>query len=1231
LTPPGAPEFREQPRQISENPHGAGDRFTHVVDSAIRTLARAYGIPDATIHTNLRTNIPDGGVDTRVTTPFIEEPSGRFTVPTVWQYKATQKAHLAIGELFEGQYLREKIAEGHGFRLAVADSLTAQAKDEMEAELTRRAREINPGSPAALVVSADDLASWVNGFPALVLSLFRPALMHGVLHLEAWGRNATQLTHEYVRVEAWTAMEDHLRQYVDFSVHPADPVLPIQGASGVGKTRLVYETLRTTPGSEGLVLYTNDPIPVARALANQGELHCILVADECPLETRMQLVDTIGGHRGRIRAIAINNEPIRPFAAAPEYRLERMDTDELEAVLAQNFPEVAAEHRRAYAALAKGFPRFAADLCLNDARIQAAGHAGVAMVTVRDYLATRFRDQGERDAVALVSMFTKLGFREGLEAELESACLLVGQELGAMQRNLRNLHETTGFIARAGRYYYVTPEIVADAAFEFAWYEWIADDPNAFLARIPAELQGPFLGRVSSLPNEEVRRVCGTYFREWADRLTPDILASRKAVERFITLIDTYPATYLPKLRHLIEASTHTQLRASEDTAGTGKWGPRRLLVWLCERFVQLPEHFYDAEAILFRLALAESEPDIANNATEIWKQLFRIMLSGTSIPFPDRLELLRTHLDRAHPENERELALETLLNVLNAFNSRVLGPGIVAGRIPPAEWNPKTYGEERQCHRAATELLLTLAADKTDSLNAQALALAVREIRSFLNRGYFDVVHQLAIVNTNRSNSAEFLAQIDLFLEHDITDSDESADKYITDIQALRKQLIGSDFRSLLTYQVGSSPWTTRKFDDHWKVELRFLAEYAVSEPAELLAELDWLLSPEAQSAAQFGEALGHVDKSATFLKDILDRTTRSDARAFASAYVFGLLQSHPKYSRRVAGWLDQNSIQAPEVTAELALTSPTLLDAVDRTVELFDRGLIGAGFLHGLRLFPRLTEAKPAKIEKVLTSLAQGASVGQPGAARVLLDTFYFLLLSADASPSQLLTRAAVQAAAWKVLEFGSPEEMRKSDEWKEIMKKMATYDADRVAVIAGKVLFSDNWSLRAEAKDVLADLARLHPESVMREIGRRALNEEQGWQFFVSDFKAIIRSLPIKVVQGWVKESGLPAARAIARHVPEPTIVGDQPTVPELTAWLLTEYSDDDRLFAEFCAGIHSFRMYWGDLATHLEGEAKMAERFLNHPVPRIREWAEAESISARERARRERMRAEEFDLP
>jgi hypothetical protein len=740
-----------------------------------------------------------------------------------------------------------------------------------------------------------------------------------------------------------------------------------------------------------------------------------------------------------------------------------------------------------------------------------------------------------------------------------------------------------------------------------------------------------FLDRIATGSHEEVRRISGAYFREWASRLTPDTLASLEAVESFITLIDTHPQAYLPRLRHLIERSTPAQLRASEDTAGSGKWGPRRLLVWLCERFAQLPEHFNDSEAILFCLALAESEPEIANNATEIWKQLFRIMLSGTPVPFGDRLERLRSRLDRDNPPGERELALAALSSVLDDGGSRVLGPAIVAGRIPPAEWNPRTYQEEQECHRAATELLLTVAEDETDDLRGQVITRLISEIRRFLYRGYLDVLHRVGELVSSRGASAELLSQIDLFLTHDAVNAGASAAEYVADVVEFRSRRVGSDFQSLLTYHVGTDPWTTRKFEPNWKPELRALAEHAMKEPAALLVELDWLLSREARSAAQFGEALGHVDASATFLTDVLNRSSRSDSNAFATGYVWGLLGLHPHHSVTVREWLDRYQLEFPEFATEIALRAPNLLNAVDRILDLFDRHLIGPGYLHGLRLFPDWMKADVEKVEAVLTRLADAAAGDHSGATRVLLDTLYFFLPDTQAEHHPIFDRAAVQNAAWKVLKSGSVEEMRRSGEWAAIMLKMAEYNAEQAVSIAADVLISDSWGIRSEAKEVLARLALRHPDAVMAQVGLRALDSEHGWRFFVADFKSIIRSLPIGIVQAWVEENGIGAARAIARHVPEPSLSGEHATVPPLTAWLLTKYGEDDRLFSEFCAGIHGFRTYWGDLSAHLESEAELAEKFLDHPIQRIREWAAAESLSARARARHERTRAEEFDLP
>jgi hypothetical protein len=56
-----------------------------------------------------------------------------------------------------------------------------------------------------------------------------------------------------------------------------------------------------------------------------------------------------------------------------------------------------------------------------------------------------------------------------------------------------------------------------------------------------------------------------------------------------------------------------------------------------------------------------------------------------------------------------------------------------------------------------------------------------------------------------------------------------------------------------------------------------------------------------------------------------------------------------------------------------------------------------------------------------------------------------------------------------------------------------------------------------------------------------------------------------------------------------------------------------------------------MYYGDIAAQHEAEAAVARAFLDHPLRRIREWAEMEERSALESARREREEAEERDLP
>ena len=104
-----------------------GERFARFVNQLIRGEAHAGGLPQSEIDTQVRGNIADGGVDTRVNRAVPDDRSGHLGVPTCWQFKAEDAADLkkrtARGDPFHfltveirKPLVRQLIAEGFGFR-----------------------------------------------------------------------------------------------------------------------------------------------------------------------------------------------------------------------------------------------------------------------------------------------------------------------------------------------------------------------------------------------------------------------------------------------------------------------------------------------------------------------------------------------------------------------------------------------------------------------------------------------------------------------------------------------------------------------------------------------------------------------------------------------------------------------------------------------------------------------------------------------------------------------------------------------------------------------------------------------------------------------------------------------------------------------------------------------------------------------------------------------------------
>lgn len=1219
---------------------GAGGKpFTVFVNLLISTHARFHGLADSEIDANVRVNLPDGGVDTEVRAPVPGDTTGWVGLATVWQYKGMPFRDVKISDIPKGKYVQQRILEGFALRLAVADSVPSPKRAEWETELLALVRAIRSDAPQPRVVTADDLATWANRYPGVVLSTFFRGSDRDVLHLEAWAKNARDATGIFVPVPQWAAIRDEIARHVDLTAAVPSAVRTMQGDAGVGKSRLVFEVVSEMPGATGLVVYALEDavLSIARHLANDPEARAVLVADECQADTRLQLAKLLDGHRERVRVVAIDNTLVRPEAPDPELSLGKMPGEVLEQVLAQNYQLIDATRRRAYAQLAEGFPRLAADLCRWDSLIAGRGNVGAVIPKIGEYLRARLVGP-QADAFAALGLVTKIGYTGNVRGELDVLCRFLSLDRAEVERALHGIHDGPGFVGRSGRYVYITPELAAQVALDEAWRRWARHDPTQFLESVPAELLPAFLDRVWRSASEEVRRDCADYFRGWAESRTAADLLDLDEVHRLVALADTHPARYLPLLRRIIERATLDELRAvTGASTRLGGWGPRRALVWLAERFAQLPAHFDDAERMLARLAAAESEPHIANNATAIWGQLFRMYLSGTATPFPDRLARLRERLRDPVPEI-RAVARTVLHAPLASRAMRMAGPSVVAGRIPPPEWMPRDAPEARRCTAETLALLHDAVGWDAETRNA-VVATLLREFRHLLAIGSLDEVR--AILGGLAPDDRERVALIDaldLVLRYDAPTEPETEGaqtQYVANLRSWRNALVGDDLHGRLVAVVGRRRWAlARREADAWQAELERLADELAADPAALRDEVPWLTTEAAHASWELGVALGRRDREAHLFDLVLSTARAGASRALAPGYVHGLLSAHPQHVQSVNAWLDRAEERAPEAACEIAISAGATTDPLGRTLRLFAAAKVPARCLFAQNFLQDYGEQSAGQLEQILAQLAEAAQRGDMAAVATGLDSLG-LILPYDAGPDPhplLAAHPGLREATWRLLESVPADIAPPSHWWATVIAHLGCFDPEHAAEYAARRLVDESSGAEADAVRAIRTLSAMHPAAVMTAVGAVMLDDQTSGFFFVGDYREVFATIPDSAKRAWLQQVGVEGARRIARHLALPYVApnGDA-VVPDLTAWVLQTFEDDDRTWREFAAGTHSWKIYSGDIAAEHEAEAALARRFLDHPIRRIREWAaELEHVATAD-ANAARQRAEELDLP
>ncbi|MGP0067421.1 MAG: hypothetical protein ACLQGP_27975 [Isosphaeraceae bacterium] len=1113
--------------------------FVRLLNALLSQQSHVGGLPDASLRLNQKDTEGDGGVDAVVDAAIAPErdPTGRFAVPTCWQFKASPteniKARVSKGE--EGgqevalqqeinkPHAKHLIERGHGYRFCIADDMPDQKKSQWEGWLLEAARQINPQSPTPMVLTATDLAIWAGPFPALISAFFRPQLSE-CRSLRAWQQEITGLTREFVSIEAWEAAVRAIREHVDFS-RRVSTVLTIQGEAGVGKTRCTYEALAQQAAHHSLLAYTSDErfaLELARIIAHNPRAQAILVADECSLETRDSLRQLLPGCAARLRVIAIDNS-LQRAGGAGEVRLVRIAFEEVDAILARNYPALPSDRRRSHAAPAEGFVRLAVDLCENDHLIPPDGRVESVFGFFHDFYLRRRLQSDELDAVLLISLLWRVGYRDDVADELAALCghPVIGLRPPDVVQIAQRLRQSPGFIAFGGQYLYVTPTLIAQVAFQSAWERWVAPDPRGFLRSLPEALIEPFIARVQGAGSEAMRQVVSDFFLGWAGQLRPPDLGLEDAVLRLVRLVEAQPESMLPLLCGLVEGCPTDELYRIH--SGLKGERARRQLVWLAEKLTHFTEYFWEAERVLLRLALAETEPHLGNNASRVWAAVFRIVLSGVPVPFRDRLRQLEERLRTSDPR-QLTLALEALDEILaDGPVSRLAIPPVLFGRLPPPEWRPADAMERRACRGAALEMVARLVAAGGPVAEGVRLAV-VKQLSPLLLAGYLSEARSaLGEERLPDTLLTAVIRELEEFLDvfckdHRIplprpnaaaSEDGNGTARSEAEVRALPRvagadlerqvrewyhALVPQDLHGRLVGLIGQDHWHQQLQGDRdaWQQAVAALAAEILASPPALSRELPWLCSPEARSTFHLGQALGARDREGVLLERMLGDVPVAEGTPLARGYLDGLRRHQPQFLMRANEQIDRLEASAPRLAYEVLWAAGDQLRQFERILRMVDSGGIPPECLrsleHGIGDRPLTIE----ELRQALARLRQAAHAGDSGAAHAAVHLLYGCLhrdrrvSAADRLRAQPVLLEELETVLQLALDAGG----REPTSWIRLLEDLSEIAGDRAVRLAVLALASDDYNMRALAQRLLITLARAQPQAVLQEVGAALL---------------------------------------------------------------------------------------------------------------------------------------------
>lgn len=1006
------------------------------------------------------------------------------------------------------------------------------------------------------------------------------------------------------------------------------PLIRLTGLSGLGKSRLIMEYLRSTQSftEDDILIYdgSDESKEILQSIdqAVGDNVSGLVIVETCSVGLHEKITKLVC-QQSNLKVITLNFYH-NPVNDSIHIKLDRLEQKQIIELLTNNLPKLKDFEIEKLAKFIEGFPLLA-DMLVK--QIRENGNFDTNF-TEHDLVEKLINGDGEltdkqREVLKVLSLFDYVQCekeyyeQDNLESKL--ICSIAGcteHEFGQVITKFTHKE----LVNRTGRFARVVPKPLAlNLAMEW-WNGSLFDLQSHLVSEIPEQMLESFCKQITYLDTslnvqDFVKNFCG-YGSPFGQA---ELLLSKQGSRLFRALVEVNPDVTTQLIYRIIND-------LEDDRISSIVGDVRRNFVWSLEMLVFHSSCFEKAAWCLFKLAQFENE-SYGNNATGQFTQLFRTQLCGTEASFEERLALL----DRAVGLNDKSADAVIIQTVKSAISthggSRIVGAEYQGTKPEIKEWQPKTYQEIYDYWQYHLDLLIVIV--KRGYFTEQVKDVFGHEIRGLIRYQIYDKLD--SFIKAVIKLSDKYWPAAAQSITHALNYDDKGLESEQLKLLKSWEELLSADENNLeeklKLIVLNPSREHVKNVDGHYidvaAQDAKNLAESIQDVCGDLIPYLEMLLTfPEQKQSWIFAKHLAlQVSGTDTdiLLDNILDylRRIQPTNTQFISGFLTGI------YDKNIAKWnevielisTDENLVK---YYPDAVRTGRFSVHDLDVFINLIKKGKLPSNSASMLT-YGSVTEHLT---EKEITHFCMSLSEIDTTAIWVALDNINMYMHGRKDLDLKLINPTLSHLVL--NVSFRKKDKTRYSDSyhWLNSVEKLLSTEGEEFSlklcinlinqVGNQDIDYSDLWDYVGEA---FYKAFELHGRYLWPRVSDKFIDGNYQKQYRLLDLlgsgksyrkrdKSIFDTLDVNIVIEWCKDEValLVTCRAITMFISD----GDTRSFNPLLLKLISEYGDNKAFNSEVSARFSS-RSWIGSLIPYLQEDKKLIEPLIDNENMKVRSWA------------------------